>query len=1033
MKKTKFLLSVITVICMLTSVLSGCSDKEDSEPHIDPEVKSLWSSDVADVTGGVKDGGVRLTEYIQPTQMPYYAEWVDKNYPRQKNVVVKNEGLSEYPVYGTNFKTTDAPERAVVYSENMRLTSGDTSFWGNTAGETPEGWPFYNMMDKDGNLLKINFGTAASPADAVDSGMDLYKHTASNGMYFGNVSDEEPAVVKRLQVNGKGYGTIVTGLYAPAGEVVEVKMSADSLRDRNIYISVGQTMGAGRANAIPNRTTKSYVRMPIISNRFRMNKQSSYYDEATDTYSFYIGSHLGGPIYLLTTNANSKSDTSGFSFTISGAVNYRHYILGVTTQEEFEYTSTSSAPYFDMEVSWMQGVRHSGPLKYAQMYDYEQLTDVAMLWEKIGMVSNQIPNWCNGGGNIIFTYDNYITAGDAFALTGHRNVVAPYGWMTSALNYNAFVTDGSWGNVHEYNHHYQKFGMSSDSNEIKNNAVNLLEYALFTDISSKRTLTGTASKEYWNAYTSPQYGLQYLLSENKKANDNGSAASKHYSLHVYSALLNNIGADAFIASARTGSNPAGYYKNLCNGTHLDMTYFFTNILNFVESDLGGADAVEQVRSKNYPVFVPVNTVYQVGRIWEKDGIKQYAYTARPFVYGTGNYTLDFQNYLVIPQDFDYEIAQVTQPENGSVTVADKQHINYVPDGNSLSGDFVVTLKVTKKDNAFDVDDVNLIINLQQEGAQALSEQYTAPSYLSHVYNYDHHRSYADGQTLIDSKFAKSVNDNPKYDGRVPDVYSLDNIFDDNDDNVFWSTGNTMGEDSYSQQNPFELTVDLGQTVTANTFTIYYPKQSNFDNYYCTHFQIYAGVSQDGMQLVHSVENAQSPSNRAMSVKFENPVELRYYKLVVTDATKRSDRQFAIRKLEWSYTVSGGKVISPEAKRVTYLETGRRVQAAAVEYTGEWYSKSAPSSFGTVKIGDGSSSAAFTFDGERIAVFSCLGVCDGTFEIYIDGNKVSEVNIAHGSGKDIMYMSGPLGEGKHTVTVKGKTGKFNIDSFVIFDN
>lgn len=500
---------------------------------------------------------------------------------------------------------------------------------------------------------------------------------------------------------------------------------------------------------------------------------------------------------------------------------------------------------------------------------------------------------------------------------------------------------------------------------------------------------------------------------------------------MYSTLLNNIGADAFIASALTGTNPAGYYRNLCNGTHLDMTYFFESVLNFSENDIGGADAVAQVKAKNYPVFVPVNTVYQVGRIWEKDGVEQYARTVRPFVYGTGNYTLDFENHLVIPQGFDYEIKDVTQPENGSVTVKDELHIDYTPSGSEPSGDFTVTLKVTKQDGAFAVNDVKLVINLQQEGATEQNDLYVAPSYLSHVYSYNHRESYADGQTLVESKFAASVNDNPIYDGKVSEIYSLNNIFDGDETNVFWSTGNTMGDRSYSEQNPFELTVDIGKTVTANTFTLYFPTESNFDKYYCTHFKVYAGETREDLKLVHSAENAQRAGNKTISVAFDEPVKLRYYKLVVTDAANRSDKQFAIRKLEWSYSVSGGNVISPDAKRLTYFENGRREEESAVKYTGNWSSKAAPSSFGTVKTGDASSSASFTFEGERIAVFSCAGLWQGTFEIYIDGEKACDAKSPEGGGKVLAFMSGKLGEGKHTVTVKGKTGEFNLDSFVIF--
>lgn len=1147
---------------------------------------------------------VLSTQYVQPTQMPYYAEWLDKNYPRQQNVVVGNEGLSEYPSFGTVFGTNNSQERSDVYNENLKLTSGFTSFY----GIKPSGdWYLYNMMDKDGNLLKIDLETASSPSDAVDSGMDLYKHTAANGMYFGNVFDSEPAVVKRITTNGKQYGTIVTGLYAPAGEVVKVEMPASSLRDRNIYISIGQTLGNGAANGIPATTGKKFVRMPIISNRFRMNKTTSYYNAETDTYSFYIGSHFGGPIYLLPNDANSKADLGEFTFTIYGAVNYRHYILGVTTKAEFEYVSKSSAPYFDMEVSWNEGVRHSGPLKYASIFDYEQLTNVAQLWEKIGLVSNQFPNWCATGGNIVYAYDDYVVSGAAVALCGNRTVNAPYDWMTGSLNYEYFVTNGSWGNIHEYNHHYQKFGMSGDSNEITNNAVNLLEYALFTKISSQRTLDGGLGG--WNAYTMPQYGLQYLIETNATADNNGAERAVQTSLHVYAAILHNIGADAFIASGRYGSTPNGYYINLCNGTHLDMTYFFNEVLNFATADAASGNAisatsVEAVKAKNYPMFVPVNTVYQVGKVWEKDGVKQYARTAQPFVYGVGDFTLDFENYLVIPQGFSYKIKSVTQPKNGSVQKTDDLHLLYRPNDQKLSGEFFVTLEVTKDDNAFEVEDVVLIINLEQAnilqrttwsytaenmptvssvddliavysglkatdanaevgsnvnpvqnsnteiwgayttdpnsimevkgslyinsdgkyrialrgrryavlylsydggktyrdvikltyhesgadfmpndyvdvnltsgswvdfkavllndyknayigvgigkfGADADGESttdtvnvtyanaykdenylpvlYFAPSYATPHYDYLYSEIYNEEQTILDSKYAYSVNDNPKYSLNVD--YSLANIFDDDENNCFWSTGNTYGENSYSQENPFEITIDIGKIVEANTFTIYYPTESGFANYYATSFKVYAGETLDGMSLVYETENGDKMYN-AMEVKLDKPIKLRYYKFVVSDASKRSDKQFALRKLEWSYSAMG-EVVSVDAKALDYYEHDNVVERDAVNYTGNWVSKTAFCSFGTINVGKSSSSATFEFKGTQIAVFSMFGSEYGTYEIYIDGKKVGTADISKGNGVGLVYFSELLQDGKHTVTVRGKTGNFNLDSFVVF--
>lgn len=1146
------------------------------------------------VEDDVDTTNVLSTAYAQPTKMPYYAEWLDKNYPRQKNVTISNEGLSAYPVFGKNFSTNGSQERSDVYVENMKLTSSFTSYY-PTSTKNP--YAVYNMMDKDGNLLN----------NKVDTGMDLYKHTAAEGMYFGNVSDAEPAVVKHFIFNGKSYGTVVTGLYAPAGEVVKVEMPASSLLNNNIYISIGQIFGSGTANVIGAGTTRSFVRMPVISNRFCMNKNTSYYDETTDTYTCYIGSHLGGPIYFLPGNSAGKLSTSEFDITVSGAVNYTHYIHGVTTEEEFEYVSKSSAPYFDLEVSWMQGVRHSGPLKYASMYNYEQLKNVADLWEKIGLISNQVSNWNRAAaGNIVFAYDDYVFRGSAVAVCGHRGVDAPYNWLTNSLNYEYFVTNGSWGALHEYNHHYQIFGLSGDSNEITNNAVNLLEYALFTKISSQRTLEGGLGG--WNAYTMPQYGLEYIVEQSE-------SEVKQTSLHLYAALLHNIGADAFLAACDNGTSansgnyakPRYYYEKLCDVTHLDMTWYFTELLHYTVADLGGDDVVNAVKAKNYPAFVPVNTVYQTGRIWEKDGEKQFCRTAQPFNYGNGDYTLDFENYLVIPKGFTYKIKSVTQPENGSVEMLDDKHVLFKPNDKIQSGEFFVTLEVKKNDNAFKVEDVTLIINLEQAnilqrttwsyteenkpqvssvddlmnvyealtpndanatvgnnvntaqnsnseiwgayatapnsimevkgslyinadgkyrialrgrryaalylsydggktysdvikltfhesgagfmpddyvdvelesgswvdfkavlyndyngayigvgiglyGADAdgestgetvsvsyasayrdesfLPEPFFAPAHKIVTYGYTYKDAYSDGQTLVDSKYAYSVNDNPTYNLSVD--YSLQNLFDEDENNVFWSTGNTFGDKSYSAENPFEITVDIGKTVTANTFTLYYPTASGFAQYYPTSFKLYAGTTVDGLTLVYETEES-TKENNATVVKLEKSISLRYYKLEITDAANRpNDKQFALRKLEWSYSADG-QIIAPNSKAVDCYEYGVTSMRDAVTYTGKWKNASySDATFKAVYVGDSSSSASFEFVGTQVAVQSYYGSEYGSYEIYIDGKLVYTADLSDGSSVKFAYLSELLEDGKHAVTIKGKSGNFNLDSFVLFD-
>lgn len=111
------------------------------------------------------------------------------------------------------------------------------------------------------------------------------------------------------------------------------------------------------------------------------------------------GRFWAAPVYVRPVNAGAQ-----FTVTLSGAVAYSHFVYGYTTREEFERNRTSSAPYFDLEV-WDDSVRHSGPKARAERFDYDQLADAAVLWDKIACVSNRVPAGSSGDTGITFLYD----------------------------------------------------------------------------------------------------------------------------------------------------------------------------------------------------------------------------------------------------------------------------------------------------------------------------------------------------------------------------------------------------------------------------------------------------------------------------------------------------------------------------------------------------------------------------------------------------------------------------------------------------
>ncbi len=154
-------------------------------------------------------------------------------------------------------------------------------------------------------------------------------------------------------------------MFAPAGEVIKIEMSEEDMdATGGILVHIGQALYNKKANNI--WPAKNVNRMPVILNSMKVNKSTATYDEKTKTYTAYVGSFLGGPIYIHNTSVATNVK-------VSGGVRYTHFIHGYTTEEEFKENAKSSAPYFDLEV-WDGGVLHSGPKSCAGMLQPARLS-----------------------------------------------------------------------------------------------------------------------------------------------------------------------------------------------------------------------------------------------------------------------------------------------------------------------------------------------------------------------------------------------------------------------------------------------------------------------------------------------------------------------------------------------------------------------------------------------------------------------------------------------------------------------------------
>ena len=669
----------------------------------------------------------------------------------------KNQGMvtnqSMYPKYGYTPKGITEEDRRQLISEAWQITCINTRIGS-------DGFPknTYNAMDADGNLylngISEETRTPGNPSK-------LYKHTCADGMYFGNVSDTEQAIVKQMTFNPRSFHThgmySVTGLYAPAGEVIKVELSEKDMDSTGgITIHIGQALYNSKANNIWLQKGQMQ-RFPVILNTMVIDKSTATFDADRKVWTGYVGSFVGGPIYV-------RNESATFTTTISGGVAYSHFILGYTTPEEFEANKDSSAPYFDLEV-WDNGVLHSGPKKYSAPFSYDDLFKVAVLWDKITSVTTYGNNQ-----NIVFLYDPFVAAGAAVAFPSQQAVNCPTGWMANSLNYETMVKNGAWGNLHEYHHNFQGFGVGNGG-EVTNNALTLVSYALFTKISSKRGLAnfGAYGLGGWERYTSATFALDQVkkIQNRSLLPENGDRG-----LALYATLLHNFGADAFMQVRRLGGGQSyqNYFKKWEQVTHTNMTYYFTEMLRANDIVPGSLTAEWLATNSNpdYPMFVPVSSIYQTGRSYNYDDENKYFQTMQPYVIAYGQkFTIDLSKYtianetplnnnytdntyksgsIVLPDGFSYKVIKVTQPENGTITKESDYIYHFSPNGELNSGKIYVTLQITKDDHAFEVQNVDLVLEFQQ------SHDLTGRMLERTTYEFDN-ETYIDAQTAYEKNYA----------------------------------------------------------------------------------------------------------------------------------------------------------------------------------------------------------------------------------------------------------------------------------------
>ena len=597
-----------------------------------------------------------------------------RNVPTQTEI--ENEELINYiPSYnGDNSQSNQKYDE--ILEENKKLVASATT---------------YDEIDENGNLF----------LNGESTGKKLYKHKFSENLYGGNIADSELSVIKKIKINPISPTNYITGLYAPPGEVIKIEFSNNDLENigNSIEFIIGQVTQDGGGSENSKRV--GLKRVPILYSKLIIKKNPGY-----------IGSFIGGPIYI-----SNPTKRKIFTVTISNAIPYKHLIYGITTKEEFEQMDSYSAPFFELDVR--ESIRYSGPIEVVQGLNYENLVQNLIFWDKCARTSRKIPGGSGTIKGIHFLFDPCVNTPGAYALA----YVGAY-WCQVPLNFNLaldYVTItkyGAWGHIHELNHHYQKFGFSSQVlNEVTNNVVNLVEYILYSQISGLRNefseaAITTVSGNHRNL--NPEFCLNDLVQKPPNSNNE---------LRFYEPILQAFGYDLFIKVTQYGNGSGGvdlFYRSLTEVLHYDFTYYVEKILNLAISE----SVITECQSHGYHIFIPVSCIYQTGRYFNYESHQHFSNTSLPYRIPRGGPSkLDFEKHIIVPSGFIYEIKEITQPHYGHLEKISDLIYTYTPDEHEdLSGIIKLTIHVQNLEEEISTN-VKLGLNFQVDNTQSVQTNY----------------------------------------------------------------------------------------------------------------------------------------------------------------------------------------------------------------------------------------------------------------------------------------------------------------------
>ena len=348
-------------------------------------------------------------------------------------------------------------------------------------------WDSLRKMSNDTGWIHINSSTTYTMnADEVDDlilniqeqlmlklpATELEAHP-SHESFPGKVNPLSPRPTRIAPINGTfaglpsqfGYanarsaGRMATGMYAPAGDVINITVP-QSIVNQGIGILIGAHTDSLWGKA-------SLSRHPKITRGWSISNTS-----------IQVGNAFGGPIYV---TIPAGSNFTNFNVTIQNAVDMPRYIHGVTDVHDWQMVLRNSpAPIAELESG--QFIL-TVPSSYIRNLDHPNET--MDFWDEALQMEHNLSGYTPWPRVERAVFDVQISAGwmhSGYPFMAHTASVA------GVVNGSYMRANGDWGMFHELGHNHQ--WMSSTLPGTTETTCNLYSVKLMTDLVGKDLRAG---------------------------------------------------------------------------------------------------------------------------------------------------------------------------------------------------------------------------------------------------------------------------------------------------------------------------------------------------------------------------------------------------------------------------------------------------------------------------------------------------------------------------------------------------------------